>query len=50
MLADLLTGLMIGIGFMAGTLVIYTMYDISFTAIERKRAKAAAAKRKKRRH
>lgn len=49
MLADLLTGLMNGLGFMAGVLVLYTVYDIIYTAAERRHEKVEAAKRKKRR-
>ena len=33
MLADLLTGLMNGLGFMTGVLVLYTVYDFIFTLI-----------------
>lgn len=50
MLAQFLTGLTTGIGFMAGVLVIYTIYDGIFTFIEKRHEKAEAQKRKKRRH
>lgn len=49
MLADLLTGLMNGLGFMTGVLVLYTVYDFIFTSIERHHEKVEAAKRRKRR-
>ena len=49
MLADLLTGLMNGLGFMTGVLVLYTVYDFIFTLIERHHEKVEAAKRRKRR-
>jgi hypothetical protein len=49
MLADLLSGLVNGFGFMFGALICYTVYDFIFTIVERRHEKAAAAKRKKRR-
>ena len=49
MLADLLSGLVNGFGFMVGVLGAYTIYDFVFTLSERRAEKAAAAKRKKRR-
>ena len=39
-----------GAGFMAGVLVIYTVYDFIGTIIAKQHEKAEAAKRKKRRH
>lgn len=39
-----------GLGFMAGILVIYTVYDGIATLIANRKEKAEAAKRKKRRH
>jgi dihydroxyacetone kinase len=50
MLANFLAGLTNGIGFMAGVLVIYTIYDGIFTYFEKRREKAEAQRRKKRRH
>ena len=50
MLADFLTGLTIGFGFMFGVLVMYTIYDGVYTFIEYRQKKAEAQKRKKRRH
>ena len=49
MLADLLSGLANGFGFMFGALLMYTIYDYVFTVLERRHEKAMAAKRKKRR-
>lgn len=50
MLDSLLSGLFTGFGFMAGVLVIYTIYDFIFTLIAKRHEKAEAKKRKKRRH
>lgn len=49
MLADLMTGLVNGFGFMFGVLICYTIYDGIFTLIAKHAEKTAAAKRKKRR-
>lgn len=49
MLADLLSGLVNGFGFMFGALLMYTIYDFVFTIAERRHEKAIASKRKKRR-
>lgn len=49
MLADLLSGLSSGAGFMTGVLIIYTIYDGIFTLIETRRMKKAAAKNKRKR-
>ena len=49
MLADLLSGLVNGFGFMFGALLMYTIYDCVFTIAERRNEKAMASKRKKRR-
>jgi hypothetical protein len=49
MLADLLSGLANGFGFMFGALLMYTIYDYVFTVLTHRHEKAMAAKRKKRR-
>ena len=49
MLADLLSGLVNGFGFMFGALLMYTIYDYVFTIAERRHEKAMASKRKRRR-
>ena len=49
MLADLLSGLVNGFGFMFGALLMYTIYDFVFTIAEHRHEKAMASKRKKRR-